>query len=397
MKILNLQADNYKRIQAIDITPDQFVQVIGGKNAQGKTSVLDSIWSAFAGGEASKAIKKPVREGAESAEVRVDLGEFVVIRKWDESGKTTLTVESSLGAKFSSPQSMLDNLLGKMSFDPLAFTRLKPAEQREVLLGLVKLDINLEALDIKYKNLYAERTEIGRDVKATSARIEGYWWKEGELDAIPDEELTSAEVIAQFNAGKTINDKREDAIARLVSLRQQLEILQNDIRELESEFAMMPDEVPLDDLATSLEAIEETNKLVRRKKEYLEVVADGKNASDSYEMLDVALTAITNAKREALEKAEFPIEGLAFDDDGITFNGIPFDQVSASEQIKVSLAMAMALNPKIRVIRILDGSLLDEDSLAVISEMAHKNDFQVWIETVGDNGVGVIIEDGKVK
>ena len=76
---------------------------------------------------------------------------------------------------------------------------------------------------------------------------------------------------------------------------------------------------------------------------------------------------------------------------------MPFSQASASEQIRVSLAMAMALNPKLRVIRILDGSLLDAENLALIAEMATEHDFQVWIERVSDtSGVGVVIEDGQV-
>ena len=91
------------------------------------------------------------------------------------------------------------------------------------------------------------------------------------------------------------------------------------------------------------------------------------------------------------------VDGLGFDDDGVTYQGVPFSQASASEQIRVSLAMAMSLNPKLRVIRILDGSLLDAENLAQIADMAKDNDYQVWIERVGTaDGIGVVIEDGAV-
>ena len=91
------------------------------------------------------------------------------------------------------------------------------------------------------------------------------------------------------------------------------------------------------------------------------------------------------------------MDGLGFDEDGVTYQGVPFSQASAAEQIRVSLAMAMALNPKLRVIRILDGSLLDADNLALIAEMATVSDYQVWIERVGDgDGIGVVIDDGAV-
>ena len=37
MKIIELQAENVKRLKAVEITPDGTLQVIGGKNAQGKS------------------------------------------------------------------------------------------------------------------------------------------------------------------------------------------------------------------------------------------------------------------------------------------------------------------------------------------------------------------------
>jgi hypothetical protein len=82
----------------------------------------------------------------------------------------------------------------------------------------------------------------------------------------------------------------------------------------------------------------------------------------------------------------------------VLLNGIPFKQASGAEQLRASLAMAIALNPKLRVIRIADGSLLDSDNLALVEAAARENDFQVWIEMVGDgDGRGIVIEDGEVR
>jgi hypothetical protein len=59
--------------------------------------------------------------------------------------------------------------------------------------------------------------------------------------------------------------------------------------------------------------------------------------------------------------------------------------------------MAMALNPKLKVIRIMDGSLLDGENMAVITEMAKDKDFQIWIERVEDGSdMAIIIEDGAI-
>jgi hypothetical protein len=61
------------------------------------------------------------------------------------------------------------------------------------------------------------------------------------------------------------------------------------------------------------------------------------------------------------------------------------------------MAIAMASNPELRVIRIKDASLLDEDNFAIVKEMAQEKDYQVWMEIVGGNGeMGVYIEEGEV-
>lgn len=80
MKIVKLQAENFKRLRAVEIVPKGAVVEISGKNAQGKSSVLDSIWAAVGGKDMSPAA--PIRAGENSAKVSVDLGELVVTRTW---------------------------------------------------------------------------------------------------------------------------------------------------------------------------------------------------------------------------------------------------------------------------------------------------------------------------
>ena len=102
-------------------------------------------------------------------------------------------------------------------------------------------------------------------------------------------------------------------------------------------------------------------------------------------------------KRAAVAAAKFPVEGLGFGDGIVMLNGVPFDQASAAETLKVSVAIGMAANPKLRVILIRDGSLLDEDSRAQISAMAKESDYQLWIEVAGrGEATGFVIEDGQV-
>jgi hypothetical protein len=103
-------------------------------------------------------------------------------------------------------------------------------------------------------------------------------------------------------------------------------------------------------------------------------------------------------KRKKITEAAYPIPGLMFDTaGGVVLNGIPFEQCSSAEQLRVSVAIGLALNPKLKVLLIRDGSLLDDDSLREIQAIAEKADAQIWMERVGVDGqTSVVIEDGKI-
>src|SRR5690606_9517554 len=102
------------------------------------------------------------------------------------------------------------------------------------------------------------------------------------------------------------------------------------------------------------------------------------------ESLTSKIQAIDQQKADMLAKAPFPVCGLGFDENGVTLNGLPFDQASSAERLRVSVAMGIALNPKLRVMLIRDGSLLDSDSLALVAQMAEEHDTQVWVERVSE-------------
>ena len=126
MKILKLTAENVKKLRAVEITPTGELVEITGKNGAGKTSVLDAIWWALAGTKHIQAV--PIRTGATKARIRLDLGELIVERRFTPVG-STLTVEKADGARYTSPQGILDALLGALTFDPLAFVGQEPREQ----------------------------------------------------------------------------------------------------------------------------------------------------------------------------------------------------------------------------------------------------------------------------
>lgn len=399
MKIIKLTAENVKRLKAVEITPDGTVQVITGRNAQGKTSVLDAIWLALGGGAASRETARPIRAGEDKASVTLDLGDLVVTRTWTGE-KTALTVKSANGAKYSSPQGVLDALVGRMSFDPLEFTRLSGRDQLAALLELVQLDVDLDELAADRQLLYTDRTEIGRKVKALEGQAAGL----GQVEEAPAEEVSASDLIARIRAAQETEQHQARDRHTVEVLTATVEDLERKLADARSRLSAAQEDVaqhqPVEDVAAlerDLATVEETNRAVRRNAERRAVAERLTAVRNAYVAATTAIDDIDQAKADALAKAEFPVPGLGFDDAGVTYNGVPFAQASAAEQIRVSLAMAMSLNPQLRVIRILDGSLLDADNLRLISEMAAERDYQVWIERVADgSGVGVVIEDGEI-
>ena len=139
------------------------------------------------------------------------------------------------------------------------------------------------------------------------------------------------------------------------------------------------------------------NRKVREANQARVLVAEAEALRKTADEKTAALEGIREQKSKALAAAKFPIDGLGFDEAGVTFRGVPFAQCSSAERMKVSLSIAAALNPTIRVIRVNDGSLLDSESMAEVERMAAERDMQVWVERVDESGkVGIVIEDGEV-
>ena len=167
MKIIKLQSENVKRLKAVEINPDENLIIIGGNNAQGKTSVLDSITMALSG-KGSIPVQ-PIRKGEKSAKVVCELDDLIVTRTFTATGGS-LIVASKDGAKYSSPQAMLDKLVGKLTFDPLRFSRMAPRDQSAQLKALVGL--NFSQQDQERKRLYDLRTAINLECVELKARFE---------------------------------------------------------------------------------------------------------------------------------------------------------------------------------------------------------------------------------
>lgn len=409
MKVLRLEAENVKRLKAVEIIPTGPAVIVGGHNGQGKSSVLDSI--AYAIGGKDLVCEEPVHRGEARAHVTCDLGEFVVTRTFTAAGGSTLKVTNADGTPVASPQTMLDRLFGSLSFDPLAFSRMKPREQSETLRRLVGLDFS--ALDSERARLFEERTLVNREVKGLAAKYEAMPIVEGPIGAEVDIKDLAADLrrVRDYKSEQEAAEfKARNASERVRRAKIELEAAeQEEKRAREFVIAMRPPEglapYALNDdgeydtavIEQRMVEIQKENAKARAHADRLKAKTHLDDRTAEAELLTKKLEAIDRTKAETLKAAKFPIAGLSISDTGVTFNGLPFSQASSAEQLKVSVAIGLAMNPKLRVMLIRDGSLLDEDSLAVVSEVAAANDAQLWIERVSQGAeCSVIIEDGGV-
>jgi hypothetical protein len=415
MKIVKLQAENVKRLVAVEIAPDGNVVEITGANGQGKTSVLDSIWWALAGTSSIQA--EPIRKGETKARIKLDLGEIRVERRFTESG-STLVVENADGARFPGPQRMLDSLLGSLSFDPLGFTRLKPREQFDELRRVAEIDVDLDALDGKNRGDFERRTDLNREAKAARARADGIAVPadapEAPVDtaALMDEMAGAAQANAEIEGRRA---RRTAAVADLAKMNDEIDAKHREAARLTREAneltqravelqarldaaGPLPEPVDVADLRRKIDAAAERNKGYAARQARAAALDEAQRLETEAAALTDAIAARNEAKAAAVARAKLPVPGLGLGDGVVTYNGVPLDQASGAEQLRVSLAIAMASNPRLRVIRITDGSLLDEASMALVAAMAAERDYQVWIERVDTSGrVGFVIEDGHAR
>lgn len=444
MKVIQLRAENIKRLSAIEITPDGNLITIGGKNGAGKSSVLDAIAMALGGQELVPA--EPIRKGEAEASVTVDLGEFIVTRKFsreqiedvfDGSNRTTwgptkstLVIKNREGAKYPSPQALLDKLLGQLTFDPLAFKDAKPADQQRILKDLAGLHETLVTLEAQRQAAYDRRTGFNAQLKRQTAVLDASPFFEG----APEQEVSIQALTEEMNEADVLRreaSKKEHTLERakqtlkgteqgvvttkariqelenlLTQARNQLELMEKAAKGQAEELVVLQrdlDEyrktIPDFNMITQkMREAEETNQKVRSNEAHLNLkrqVAELKAAADKETK---AIEEAIAAREKTIREAAFPVPGLGFSEHGVTFNGVPFEQASTAEQLRASVAIGLALNPKLKVLLVRNGNALDEDSMKLVADLASAADAQVWMEYVTrDAGaVSVMIEDGHV-
>lgn len=403
MKINSLEFENVKRIKAVKLEPSaNGLTVIGGKNGQGKTSVLDTIAWMLGGNKYMPS--EPMRKGSvipPSLKIVMDNGLIV-----ERSGKnSSLKVIDPNGNK--SGQKLLDEFISSLALDLPKFMNASGKEKAATLLQIIGVGDKLFEIERKEVELYNRRHAIGQIAvqKASFAK---------EMTSYPDapNKLVSAselirqqqEILARNgeNQRKRENLSKIEAHAnslsdKIAELNRELTSVLADLETAKKDTLMLHDE-STEELERNITYIESINIKVRANLDKEKAEEDAKAFQQEYDTLTNQLDTVRKEKFDLLHSASLPLEGLSVEEGELTFNGFKWDNMSGAEQLKVSTAIVRKLNPNCGFVLLDKLEQMDVDTL---------NDFGAWLESEGLQAIAtrvstgdecsVIIEDGYIK
>ena len=403
MKIAKLRVHHVKGVRTVEIVAHPTCNEIAGPNGAGKSTLLDCIRYVFGGKR--EIDPRALREGASKGEVMIETDEISATLRLREGKGSTLTVKAADGEKRG--QNDLKALYGTFSFDPLAFSRMALVDQIVTLRQLVSHEYvaELEAKDTEIKEAEEERTLIGRKLRAF-----------GQLEVVEEVEPVDVSVVAQelreIEQFNRLQDKieadyaaaegdRHRCVNRVEELRTQLATAEKELEELEKAVAQSDPPLPRRDTSEVHAKLAEAGKINAQAAafvRYREKLEEQQEIARQSEDFDRIVSKLREEREALAQSAKLPVDGLVFGDGGIRVNGLPFEQLSSSEKIRISARIGMASNAALRVMLIKDGSLLDDGSWKELVGVAEEHDYQLWVETVGEgHGDAIVLEDGEIK
>ena len=417
VKINKLELENVKRVRAVALEPTaNGLTVIGGRNGQGKTSVLDAIAWAL-GGEKYRP-SQPERAGSVlPPDIRVELSNGIVVER--KGKNSALKVTDPSGSRRG--QKLLDEFVEQLALNLPKFMDASDKEKAATLLNIIGVGDQLAALEQQEAALYQERLMVGRvaDQKSKhAAELPQY-------DGVPEDLVSASELIRQQqdilarngeNARKRarvaeieqgrkvieaniarVEDEMITLNRRLTEYRQQLEAAQADEAIAKKDALELRDE-STEALESNIAHIDEINAKVRANLDWQKAVEEASQYTQQYNGLTMQIEAVRGEKRALLEGAALPLPGLGLEDGALVYNGQAWDCMSSSEQLKVATAIVRRLNPECGFVLMDKLEAMDPETMRAFGAWLEGEGLQVIATRVSSSGEDctIVIEDGMV-
>lgn len=402
IKINKLEIENVKRVKAVKLEPTvNGLTVIGGKNGQGKTSVLDAIAWAL-GGEKYRP-SDPQREGSViPPNLHMVMSNGLII---DRKGKnSTLSVIDPSGQK--AGQQILNEFVEQLAIDLPRFMQSTSKEKANTLLQIIGVGAQLAELERQETEKYNQRLAIGQiaDQKKKYAKEQAYYPDASkELVSASDLIKQQQDILARNgenqrkrqnlqyfeNQAADIQRRIDDLLEKQKSILADLEIARKSALDLHDESTA--------ELEESIANIELINMKVRANLNKDKAEEDAVQYEADYNCLTGEIDKIRQAKIDLLKGADLPLPELSVVEGDLVYKGRKWDCMSGSDQLKVSTAIVRKLNPKCGFVLLDKLEQMDIDSLKEFGEWLEQEGLQAIATRVstGDE-CSIIIEDGYV-
>ena len=407
IKINSLELENVKRVKAVKLEPTvNGLTVVGGKNNQGKTSVLDAI--AWALGGAKYKPSQAQREGSlVEPQLHIELSNGMVVERLGKNG--TLKVTDPSGQKGN--QSLLDGFISQFALDLPKFMEADKNTKAKILLQIIGVGDKLSAFDKQESELYNRRTEIGRiaDQKKKYADEMVQW------DGVPEEIVSAAELIQQQQEILARNGRNQDLRNQVkyleeqkILLEQRIEEAQKALNAMHEQFAELMEKLSIAntnakdlqdestaELEESIANIDSTNAKVRDNLNKQRAQEEADEYKRQYGDLTTQIEEVRKARMELLNGVEMPLDELSVQDGELIYKGQKWDNMSGSDQLKVATAIVRKTNPKCGFVLLDKLEQMDIDTMNEFGKWLQDNDLQAIATRVstGDE-CSIFIEDG---
>lgn len=403
VKINELLIENVKRVKAVQFEPSaDGLTIIGGRNGQGKTSVLDAIAWALGGNNYKPSV--PERDGAlVPPNLHIELSNGLIVER--KGKNSTLKVTDPNGNK--SGQQLLNEFVSTLALDLPKFINGSDKDKADSLLKILGIGDVLAQLDTKENQLYAQRTEVGRiaDRKKKAADEMPMY------PNVPKEPVSATELIKEQQeilARNGENERKRQDAARYEQMLAEAQIAfdeakaalqkaEQDCLTARKSAENLHDESTAE-LEKNLAEIEALNIKIRANstKEAAEIEAN--NLQQEYDGLTEQIESVREERNKLLDSAELPLPGLSVKDGKLIYNNMPWDGMSGSDQLKVATAIVRKLNPQCGFVLMDKLEQMDLETLQEFGAWLKQEGLQVIATRVstGDE-CSIIIEDGMVK
>lgn len=393
VKISEFQLENVKRIKAVQCEPTQNgITVIGGKNNQGKTSVLDSIAWALGGDRFRPS--QAQREGSVIPPyIKIKLSNGIIVER--QGKNSSLKVIDPSGNK--GGQQLLNEFIESFALNLPKFMEANAKEKADILLRIIGVGDKLFELEKEENEIYNSRHAIGQ----IAAQKQKYADEMVHYDGVPDDLLSASDLIQEQQAILLRNAENKKKRERLSELREQKQRLQQALEECEKELKIAElSAAELEDRSTAeleenIQKIDEINVKIRSNLDKERAEEEAHRYQEQYNELSVKLENIRSEKKKLLESADLPLPGLSVEDGEITLNGMKWDNMSGSDQLKAATAIIRRLNPKCGFVLMDKLEQMDLDTLCDFGHWLERERLQVIATRVstGDE-CSIVIEDG---